>query len=380
MPTSIIYILNHSRADAEIGGDYHHNQNNDGDTDDDNDEDDVIPMATGRGHKKRASSTATAVTDTMGTHPEETRNPLKNTRQPTLTSELPSTIRAPVSVPRADMTSEQQSSEIQELGRTSVQVKPRDKLGTLKLNGPKRKRFESGMTAEAINRGKRTLKTTEPSSTRSYQSPTNRSPESTPSPKASNEATQTVGEFKVSSIQPRPYPKQTRLTSDTTTEAADEVRYTISTAESFSNQPHPLPILPMSADFIGQSASIAKIPVPSPSTMIIDAKKQSKTTLWIFIPSSTDAVPLRLRSCMTMTSLFDSVFKIWGLAEQQQQDRVLGLRTTLGWTQNDGAKRYLMVKRGFEDSFEIFLETIDGSPCWEQEDACCSVAIEAVLA
>lgn len=83
---------------------------------------------------------------------------------------------------------------------------------------------------------------------------------------------------------------------------------------------------------------------------------------------------------MTMTSLFGSVFKTWGLAEQQQQDTVLGLRTTLGWTQNDGVKRCLMLKPDFEDSFEIFLQIIDGSPCWEQEDGCCSVAIEAVLA
>ena len=114
--------------------------------------------------------------------------------------------------------------------------------------------------------------------------------------------------------------------------------------------------------------------------MSINADKQSKTTLWISIPSSADAVPVKLRSCMTMTALFDSVFKICGLAEPEQQRRVLGLRTSLCWTDNAAPKKYLMLNRDFEDSFVTFLEMIDSSRCWEELGGCCPVGIEPVMA
>ena len=113
--------------------------------------------------------------------------------------------------------------------------------------------------------------------------------------------------------------------------------------------------------------------------MSINANKQSETTLWISILSSADAVPVKLRSCMTMTALFDSVFKICGLAEPEQQRKVLGLRTSLVWMDNTGVKKNMMLKREFEDCFETFLKFIDTSPCWEK-DGCCSVSIEPVMA
>lgn len=136
----------------------------------------------------------------------------------------------------------------------------------------------------------------------------------------------------------------------------------------------------MSSDPHGHSSTMPEIPVPSPSNMSIDTKKQSETILWISIPSTIDAVPLVLRSCMTMSPLFDAVFRICGLSEQQQQDKVLGLRTTLDWTGGVGVKKYLMLRRDFEDTFQIFLKVINASPCWEQEGGYCSVAIEVVLA
>ena len=115
-----------------------------------------------------------------------------------------------------------------------------------------------------------------------------------------------------------------------------------------------------------QSSSMHETPINSVPETSIDAEKQSKTILWISIPSSTDVVPLTLRSCITMSSLFDSVFMICGIAEQQQQNKVLGLRTTLGWTDTTGVRRYMMLKREVKDSFGIFLQIIDESPCWKQ--------------
>ena len=82
---------------------------------------------------------------------------------------------------------------------------------------------------------------------------------------------------------------------------------------------------------------------------------------------------------MTMTALFDSVFKICGLAEPEQQRKVLGLRTSLIRTENTGVKQNMMLKREFEDCFEAFLECINMALCWEK-DGCCSVGIEPVMA
>ena len=81
---------------------------------------------------------------------------------------------------------------------------------------------------------------------------------------------------------------------------------------------------------------------------------------------------------MTMKSLFDTVFKACALNNQEQQDKVLGLRTTLYWTENAGFKKYLMVKREFEDDFATFLQMIDTSQCWEK-DGYCYVGIDLVM-
>ena len=81
---------------------------------------------------------------------------------------------------------------------------------------------------------------------------------------------------------------------------------------------------------------------------------------------------------MTMTALFDSVFKACGLAEPEQQGKVLGLRTSLV-LEGNGVKKNMMLKRQLEDCFESFLECIDTSSCWE-EDGYFSVGIEPVMA
>ena len=268
-------VLIYFRFDGENDGDNDDSHDNDGD----NDVEDVISMTADRRHKKRASSTAPAATNTIGVHAKKSEKPLENTGRRTKTSRLPSTNIVPAIVPRGSIMSEQKSSVRQQESTPSIRTTSLAKAGKLTLNGPKRRRLEIDTTSGAV-----------------------------------------------------------------------------------------------------QEAAMPESPVPCRPKMSIDANKQDQTTLWISLPSSTDAVPLMLRSCMTMTSLFDSVFKIWGLAEQQQQDKILGLRTTLGWTQSDGVRKRLMLKREFEDSFETFLRIIDASLCWEQEGGCCSVDIEAVMA
>ena len=133
----------------------------------------------------------------------------------------------------------------------------------------------------------------------------------------------------------------------------------------------------ISLDSHQQPYSVHEDSSPSAPRISIDPRKLDDTTLWISIPSSSDATPITLRSCMTISSLFDTVFQLCDLDEQQ--GRVLGLRTSLDWQQNADTKKSLMLKRRFEDSFEVFLKMINASPSWES-DGCCSVTIEVVMA
>lgn len=174
-------------------------------------------------------------------------------------------------------------------------------------------------------------------------------------------------------------PKRRRCEATVTAEAANKLEQPLNVAEPSTAQSSPPPMpLAVSPNPDGQSSAMHESPLPSTPGMAIDAKKQKNTTLWISVPSSSDAVPLKLRSCMTVSSLFDSALTICGLADKQA--KVSGLRTRFGWKQNVDLNKFLMLKREFPDSFEIFLEIINKLPCWGEEDGHCVVTVEVVLA
>ena len=173
--------------------------------------------------------------------------------------------------------------------------------------------------------------------------------------------------------------KRKRSVSDFTAEAANEAGQTYSTAGRSSTQSHLFSPLLATSSNPGRRSSMDTIRFasnPNPG-MNIDAHKQNSTTLWVSLPSSSDVVPLKLRSCNTMSSLFNFVLTICGLAEQQ--DKVLGLRITPGCARNVGGNDSMMLKREFEDSFEVFLDIVDAAPCWEKEGGRYYVAIEVVM-
>ncbi len=133
----------------------------------------------------------------------------------------------------------------------------------------------------------------------------------------------------------------------------------------------------ISPDSRQKAYSVREDSLPSAPRISIEPHKLDNTTLWISIPSSSDATPITLHSCMTMVSLFDTVCQLCDIDEQQ--GKVLGLRTSFDWQQNADMKKSLMLKRRSEHSFEIFLEMINASPSWES-DGRCSVTIEVVMA
>ena len=316
--------------------------------------DDIITPATHRRHEKPASHTSPRSGKTALPHTRESRNVLEGSCRRTNTSEDPGVIPTTTCAPWSDITCGKERSGIQQQSRQKAQIKTRDKPGILRLKAPKYMRSEPNTTAEAADEVGWTAGVL---SARSHQSSKRRRLEFSTPPVGANEAKQ-ADCVQYSSNQLHPSLIQGRAVSARSTEAANEARQNLTTLSTSSAHSGPITDTPK---------------------MSINAKKQSETSLWISVPSSAAAIAVKLCSCMTMTALFDAVFQICGLTEQQQQDRVLGLRTSLVRTENTGVKKNLMLKREFEDSFETFLEFIDASPGWE-EHGCCFVGIEPVMA
>lgn len=118
-------------------------------------------------------------------------------------------------------------------------------------------------------------------------------------------------------------------------------------------------------------------PPPSSSPSLLAPHKQSHTTLFVAIPLSTDAVPLKLRSCMSLDSFFTAVLAI--SATPGQDNAVSGIRASFDWKGAGEKDRAILLKRDLEDSFEVFLEIVDAAPCWEVQGGRCAVGVEVVL-
>ena len=316
--------------------------------------DNVITPATHRHHEKPASHTSPRSGETALTHTEESQNVLEGSCRRTNTSEDPGVVSTTACAPWSDITCGKERSGIQQQSRQKAQIMTRDKSGILRIKVSKYMRSEINTAAEAAGEVGWTAGVLPARS----HSPKRRRLEYSIQPGGALEARQADCVVQTSSNQSHPSLIKGRVVSDISTEAANEVRQNLTTLSTSSAHSEPITDTPK---------------------MIISAKKQSETTLWISVPSSADAVPVKLCSYMTMTALFDAVFKFCGLTEQQWQDSVLGLRTSLVWTEKTGVAKNLMLKRELEDSFEVFLEFIDTSPGWETQ-GCCSVCIELVMA
>lgn len=94
----------------------------------------------------------------------------------------------------------------------------------------------------------------------------------------------------------------------------------------------------------------------------VSGTKLANTILRVYLPPQKDCVPLRLRSCMTISSFFESALGAFEI--EDQVDKVAALRVTFEG-KSDGrwnAQWTQLVKRGIPDSFEIFLDIVNGLP------------------
>lgn len=118
------------------------------------------------------------------------------------------------------------------------------------------------------------------------------------------------------------------------------------TFTNFSNPPHPIPIY-----------------------------KQQNTTLQVYVPPLTKFIPLRLRSCMTISSFFQSVL----CAFEKPAEKVAALRITFERVPDGPAEmKTWLVKKNIPDSYDIFLDVVNELPGWS-ETAKCSVRVDIIL-
>lgn len=120
-------------------------------------------------------------------------------------------------------------------------------------------------------------------------------------------------------------------------------------------------------------------PQPPDSLPTLTLYKQTHTTLRATRDSNIIGfVPLRLLTCMTMSTLFSSVIAASG--HREDSEPIKCLMAIFDWKAETDVYKTIYIERGTEGSFEIFLEIIDEAPCWKDEGGKCGIAVEVVRA
>ena len=149
-----------------------------------------------------------------------------------------------------------------------------------------------------------------------------------------------------------------------------------SLARSSSENPDRPPSPPSDFRDVGEASAglVAKSAISS--MPILPAHKLNHTTLRISHAGS--FMPLKLRSYKTISDLFNAVASICDLHQTVHQKVVETLKVTFLWIPDNDSSRTILLKEGFEDSFEVFLETINEAPCWETDSGKCTVQVEVL--
>ncbi|MCJ1435740.1 hypothetical protein MMC27_005115 [Xylographa pallens] len=116
-----------------------------------------------------------------------------------------------------------------------------------------------------------------------------------------------------------------------------------------------------------------EVPTSMPERALA-AHRQANTTLQVSLGTDTSFVPIKLRSCMTISSFFDMVLAACDLEDQEHT--VVGVEVQYQWIPN----MRMMIKRKIPDSFAEMLEIVDEAPCWKEEGVGrCRVELRVVL-
>ena len=107
--------------------------------------------------------------------------------------------------------------------------------------------------------------------------------------------------------------------------------------------------------------------------------KQAHTTLRIaLVPYPQQSAVQRLRSCMTIAAFFSTVVGVSGY--KGDRDRIFGITATFDCKPADDPDRNMVIRAEWQDSFDIFLETVDAAESWTEEGGKCNVSVGLLLA
>ena len=107
--------------------------------------------------------------------------------------------------------------------------------------------------------------------------------------------------------------------------------------------------------------------------------KQSHTTLRIaLIPYPLQSAVQRLRSCMTIATFFTTVIGVSGY--KGSREKIFGISATFDCKPDDDADKSMVIREEWADSFELFLETVDGAESWKGDGGKCGVSVKLLVA
>lgn len=106
--------------------------------------------------------------------------------------------------------------------------------------------------------------------------------------------------------------------------------------------------------------------------------KQAYTTLRIaLVPYPQQSAIQRLRSCMTIDLFFSTVIGVSGY--KGDKDRIFGITATFDCKPDDDPDKSMVIREDWQDSFDVFLETVNGAESWTEEGGKCGVAVRLLL-
>ncbi len=117
---------------------------------------------------------------------------------------------------------------------------------------------------------------------------------------------------------------------------------------------------------------------PALDAPTLSSYKQAHTTLRIaLVPYPQQSVTQRLRSCMNIATFFGTAIGVSGY--KGARDRIFGITATFDCKPDDDPDKSMVIREEWPDSFEVFLETVDGAESWTEEGGKCGVSVKLLL-
>ena len=137
-------------------------------------------------------------------------------------------------------------------------------------------------------------------------------------------------------------------------------------SDTIENDRRPKKFHSVNANTLVHSPTSARVP-PN-----LTLRKRERTILYVLIPGSTPAmVPIKLRSAMSLATFFSSVTAAAGVPDHEY----MAIAVIFGGP-DGGQHQSLIVRRDMTDSFEVLLEMVDESKCWEEEGGRMALQLE----